>query len=84
MGLPAVVSDAGGLPEMVKHEHTGLVSPVGDVEALAAHLQHLLAQDEVRIAMGKHAKAWGTAHWSLDVMIERLVNIYGQALNQVR
>lgn len=84
MGLPAVVSDAGGLPEMVKHEHTGLVSPVGDVETLAAHLQHLLAQDEVRIAMGKRAKAWGTAHWSLDVMIERLVNIYGQALNQVR
>ncbi|WP_245233288.1 glycosyltransferase family 4 protein [Paenibacillus maysiensis] len=83
-GLPAVVSNAGGLPEMVEHERTGLVSLVGDVEALAAHLQHLLAQDDVRMAMGNRAKTWGTAHWSLDVMITRLVGIYGQALNQVR
>ncbi|MBE0335670.1 glycosyltransferase family 4 protein [Paenibacillus sp. 23TSA30-6] len=82
-GLPAVVSNAGGLPEMVEHERTGLVSLVGDVEALAAHLQHLLAQDDVRMAMGNRAKTWGTAHWSLDVMIARLVGIYGQALNQV-
>ncbi|AET56980.1 glycosyltransferase [Paenibacillus terrae HPL-003] len=83
LGLPAVVSDAGGLPEMVEHEHTGLVSPVGDVEVLAVHLQHLLAQDDVRIAMGNRAKVWGTTQWSLDVMIARLVNIYAQALKQV-
>lgn len=79
-GLPSVVSDAGGLPEMVEHERTGLVSRVGDVDVLAAHLNYLLTHDEIRIQMGMNAKLWGTARWSLDVMTERLLAVYQQAL----
>jgi glycosyltransferase involved in cell wall biosynthesis len=34
-GCPVIVSDAGGLAEVVQHELNGLVVPAGDVEALA-------------------------------------------------
>jgi glycosyltransferase involved in cell wall biosynthesis len=34
-GLPAIVSDAGGLPEMVLPHETGLVAPASDPPALA-------------------------------------------------
>ncbi|MFM9280061.1 glycosyltransferase family 4 protein [Paenibacillus jiagnxiensis] len=78
-GLPAVVSDAGGLPEMVQHEVTGLVSSVGDVNALASHLEYLLAHDEVRASMGAAAKVWGTEHWSMDLMIGRYLSAYQRA-----
>ncbi|MFB5677003.1 glycosyltransferase family 4 protein [Paenibacillus terreus] len=79
-GLPAVVSNAGGLPEMVQHEITGLVSDVGDVNTLASHLEFLLAHDEVRAHLGETAKVWGTEHWSLDHMIGRYLKAYQRAL----
>ncbi len=33
---PVVGSDAGGLPEVVKHGETGFLLPVGDIEGMAA------------------------------------------------
>ncbi|MFB5761709.1 glycosyltransferase family 4 protein [Paenibacillus medicaginis] len=82
-GLPAVVSNAGGLPEMVQHEVTGLVSPVGDVNALASQLEYLLSRDDVRAQMGAAAKAWGTAHWSMDQMIGKYIQTYESVSNKV-
>ncbi|MFM9280063.1 glycosyltransferase family 4 protein [Paenibacillus jiagnxiensis] len=81
-GLPAVVSDAGGLPEMVQHEVTGLVSSVGDLKTLASHLEFLLAHDEVRTRMGAAARAWGTEHWSMDQMIGRYLQVYQRVSEQ--
>jgi glycosyltransferase involved in cell wall biosynthesis len=46
-GLPCVVTDAGGLPEVVQDGVNGYVVPVGDVQAAARALQRLLADDEL-------------------------------------
>jgi len=75
-GLPACVSNAGGLPEMVEHGVTGLVSPVKDPLTLAQHLNTLLGNDEYRRMLGQNAARWGQQHWSLDQMISRLLNEY--------
>ncbi|MFM9280064.1 glycosyltransferase family 4 protein [Paenibacillus jiagnxiensis] len=83
-GLPAAVSNAGGLPEMVQHEVTGFVSSVGDIKTLASHLEYLLADDEVRARMGAAAKAWGTEHWSKDLMIGRYLQVYQQTSEKVK
>jgi glycosyltransferase involved in cell wall biosynthesis len=37
-GVPAIVTDAGGLSEQVKHGVTGLVCPIDDVEALCKNM----------------------------------------------
>ncbi|MFB5677007.1 glycosyltransferase family 4 protein [Paenibacillus terreus] len=83
-GLPVLVSNAGGLPEMVQHEVTGLISPVGDVNTLASQLDFLLTYDEARVNMGAAAKARGTEHWSMDQMIGRLLQVYHRASDQKR
>lgn len=44
-GLPAVVTDAGGLPEVVLDGVNGFVVPVGDREAAAAAVTELLKND---------------------------------------
>lgn len=80
-GLPACVSNAGGLPEMVEHSVTGLVSEVGDAVALSQHLQLLLEHDDLRRVMGSQAKAWGSEHWSMNNMIQRLLNEYNLAIH---
>jgi glycosyltransferase involved in cell wall biosynthesis len=46
-GLPAVVSDAGGLPEVVEHGVNGFVFPVGDTEAAASAVSRLLEDSAV-------------------------------------
>ena len=75
-GLALCVSSAGGLPEMVEHGVTGLVSPVKDFVTLSQHLQLLLEQDELRVALGNNGKVWAQEHWSMDNMIHRLLGVY--------
>ncbi len=52
-GLPLVVSDVGGLPEIVEHGATGEVVPPGDAAAIAASLGRLLADAALRDSMGE-------------------------------
>ena len=37
-GVPAIVTDAGGFSEQVKHGETGLVCPVDDIDALSKNM----------------------------------------------
>ncbi len=46
-GTPAVVSDRGGLPEVVRHCETGLVAPAQDVEQQLACVRRLLDEPEL-------------------------------------
>lgn len=77
-GKAVVVSDAGGIPEMVTHGETGLIFPKGDSVTLYTHLKTLLDDDFLRLRMGKNAKQWGSAHWSLEKMTSQTLEIYEQ------
>lgn len=78
-GVATCVSSAGGLPEMVEHGRTGLVSPVRDPLALFEQLNMLLADDDFRMELGRNAQAWAIEHWSMDLMMERLLSAYHTA-----
>lgn len=51
-GAPVVATDAGGIPESVVPEETGLLVPPGDPHAFADSLAHLLADAKKRKKMG--------------------------------
>lgn len=77
-GKAVVVSDAGGIPEMVSHRETGLIFPKGDSVMLYNHLKTLLDDDFLRLRIGKNAKEWGSVHWSLDMMASQTLQVYEQ------
>lgn len=79
-GLPVLVSSAAGLPEMVEHGATGLISPVGDSVTLYQQLRLLLEDDAYRSKLGQQARTWAQSHWSLDLMIARLLEVYRKVL----
>ncbi|WP_455920431.1 glycosyltransferase family 4 protein [Priestia megaterium] len=79
---PVIVSDAGGLPEMVIHGHTGLISPVGDTEVLCNNIHNLLTNSEYREELGRNAQKWALEHWSQDRAIENLLSIYESVLSK--
>jgi len=41
-GVPVVATEAGGIPEMIRHRKNGLLAPIGDEQTLARHLLDLL------------------------------------------
>jgi colanic acid/amylovoran biosynthesis glycosyltransferase len=58
-GVPVVASNISGIPELVEHEHTGLLVPPGDAVALAEALRRL-HEDRVlrsRLATAGRARA---------------------------
>lgn len=62
-GLPVVAYRAGGVPEIVVHGETGLLAEREDVDALAAHLQQLLADAELAQRMGIAGRARVLSHF---------------------
>lgn len=71
MGLPALVSDAGGLPENVRDGVDGWVVPSGNVDVLVPVLLHMLANSARLAPMGQSARErvaqeFSTTHFLAD------------------
>src|SRR5690606_13721992 len=56
LGTPPIVTDCGGSPELVVHEESGLVVPVRDSAALAAAIERLYRDPELRERLGAAAR----------------------------
>ncbi|WP_144510780.1 glycosyltransferase family 4 protein [Bacillus sp. FJAT-22090] len=80
-GKAAIVSDVGGLPEMVKHKVTGLLTPPGDTNALYENMDLLLSNELLRRNLGSNAKKWGMTHWSIDQGMKSLMEVYNNAIS---
>ena len=76
-GLPSVSTLVGGIPELVESGVTGLLVPPGDVPALAAAVEGLVADPEARRRMGRAARAAAESRFSLDRMTSELERVYG-------
>ena len=72
MGRPAIVSDYGGLPELVENGRTGYVIEAGNVSDLAEKIRKMShsEMDSAYISeMAAHA-------YSADMYADHLINIY--------
>ncbi|WMT40190.1 glycosyltransferase family 4 protein [Paenibacillus sp. D2_2] len=81
-GVPVCISNASGLPEMAEHGRTGLIHPVKDPMVLSEHMRLLLENEPFRLEIARQAKKWADSHWSMDGMVDRLIEVYHKALNQ--
>ena len=83
LGLPAVATAVGGVPEVIMHGQTGLLVPPDDPPATAAALLRI-AQDPVFArALGERGKQHANDHYSLKVMLDRTEAVYRE-LNEKR
>ena len=56
LGTPAVVTDVGGLPEVVEHGRQGMVVRPGDPRGLADAIVALLEDADLRERLGRECK----------------------------
>jgi glycosyltransferase involved in cell wall biosynthesis/GT2 family glycosyltransferase len=75
LGRPVVVSDAGGLPEVVLNGVTGLVVPAGDPRALAEALCRLLKEREWAEELGRAGQTHA-ARFTAERMVAGYEQVY--------
>lgn len=75
LGLPAVASAVGGIPEVVVDGETGVLVPPGRPDLLADALVALAADPDRRRAMGEAARTRGRA-LSIGAAVARCEEIY--------
>lgn len=73
-GKATIVTDVGGMPEVVEDYRTGLVVPPGDVEKLAKAILYLLINEEKRIEMGELAREVALKEFSWDAIARRTID----------
>jgi sugar transferase (PEP-CTERM/EpsH1 system associated) len=81
-GLPVVVTDVGGNPEVVGDQNSGLLFDPGDAVALAQALAGLVDQPELRQTSGLSARERAVTKFSLRSMMERYKELYLNAAKQ--
>lgn len=80
MGLPAISTDHGGIPELVEDGVSGFLVPERDVDALVEKLGYLIEHPEIWTEMGRAGRAYVEAHYDLNKLNDQLVAIYRQVL----
>jgi colanic acid/amylovoran biosynthesis glycosyltransferase len=56
LGTPCVGTDVTGIPELIRHEQTGLIVPQEDADALALALRKLLENSTLRVKFATEAR----------------------------
>lgn len=81
-GTPPVGFASGGLTDVIEHDVTGMLVPVGDVSALAAALERVIAEPGCRERLGEAARIAALAKFSPGAVSERYARTYHDAINE--
>jgi glycosyltransferase involved in cell wall biosynthesis len=80
-GRPLVATDVPGCREIVIHGESGLLVTPGSENELAAALTTLINEPKTRDAMGKRGRNLVEDQYSSEIVIEKTLTAYRQALS---
>ncbi|MEJ9227110.1 glycosyltransferase family 4 protein [Priestia aryabhattai] len=75
-GIAVISTNCGGIPELIKHNKTGIIVEPGSPEQLAHALKFLINHKEARDKMGTNAKVYAKNHLTIDSMIGKIKHLY--------
>jgi glycosyltransferase involved in cell wall biosynthesis len=76
MGVPVAATDISGLPELVEQERTGLLAPCDDPKALAANMERLLTDRDLRGRVIPAARSRVEQIFDNRVLTRHLAEVY--------
>jgi len=80
LGCPVIATAVGGIPEMIKHQRSGLLVPSQNVGAMAAACKTLLDDPTLAARLGR--QAWQDCHdlFGPEVIAKQTVAAYREAI----
>ena len=75
-GKPVIGTNIGGTPEQIIHNHSGILIPPNDPEAMAEAILKLLDDSALRKEIGENAKHRFNHSFSFEEYYEKLMNCY--------
>lgn len=79
LGCPLVAARVGGLPEIVRHEHSGLLCEPGDAADLATQILRLLGNPEEAERLGAQARSYTLAECRPGRIAAKLAALFENA-----
>ena len=81
-GRPVVVSDVGGLPEVVLHGETGFVVPSENVDAAAQAVERLVLDSDLRQRMGRAGRRWVEQRYDFERSLDLMLDLYRSVITR--
>jgi glycosyltransferase involved in cell wall biosynthesis len=81
-GVPPIVTNVGGSPELVAHEQSGLVVPPGDAPALARAIERLWKDPALAKTYGRAARHRIETHFSIEETVRQTAQLYRDVLEE--
>jgi glycosyltransferase involved in cell wall biosynthesis len=79
-GKPMIVTNSGGMPEIIQDGINGYVVPIRDYEALAAKAIALLDDESLRERIGLTGRKFAELRFTKEIMTENNIKIYREVL----
>jgi glycosyltransferase involved in cell wall biosynthesis len=79
-GVPMVACRAGGIPEIVRHQHNGLLIPVGDSVALGEAATRVLGESGLAAGFGQAGVQLVQKRFSIAAMVAGNHQVYRESL----
>jgi len=74
-GVPVIASNIGGLPELVRDNHTGFLFAAGDADALTEKMRTLWDSPDLALNLGQHAREFAQT-LSPEHYYRTIMNVY--------
>ncbi len=81
-GLPVVSSSVGGLPELVKHNETGFIAEIGDVDRMAKYVIDLLKNEKKYELFSSNARKRAVDNFDKSKIVPIYESFYDEVLNK--
>ncbi len=75
---PIVATPVGGVADLIEHEKTGLLVPVGDAKALAEAIERLLDQKELAAGLAQAARDRFENQFAMSTLVKRTEALYAE------
>jgi len=80
-GKPVVVSDVGGLPEIVEHNITGLIVPPANESEAAEAFEKLILDKRLQFELGMNGRNKVKANFNWNDNVKKMVELYKKVLS---
>ncbi|NPU95717.1 MAG: glycosyltransferase [Candidatus Omnitrophica bacterium] len=79
-GLPVISYDIPGCSDVIIHEKTGFLEPLGDIDAVVRDIEYLADNRDEAKKMGIELKKYIEENYSMSILIEKIRDIYNNIL----